>query len=921
MLSWVVFLPVLAVGGGVLLLFLATFVLHSHYVLSYPYLLDYGEGPLLMHITHLQEGWFPWQLYRDPALPPYSVVNYPPLYPVLVASLDLIISGGGHGVVVGRLLSLTASGAMIAGVAMLVIGGGGGKLHQRGKEPSVGWAMQPVRLVWIISTVLLLLTIPVFREWAVLLRVDMVGIGLGVWGLVALQKRWTALAALLFLYALYTKPTLIAAPVSGLVWLLWGVTRQHQVPHAAAAEKSNILSLSPRYALLTYSGVLGMGGGGLLGFFQWASGGWFLYHIVLANANRWDGELARQFWLEQWQLRWPLVVAVVIGIAGLLLSPSSSVSFSRFLLPLCYTLMGTITALGVGKVGAYANYFLEWYVGLIWLLATIVDSLMAQVAVGGGMSLSFRLWDRNTCSLVLMVMFILASMVKYSPLWSTTRPLRAGLVEENPPRLVFGRHALWEDLARERLVLDALYRGHTALIPLVQDAGGAIFTDMPGVAAEAGVGSRMQVFEHRQLLDQGLWDATPLMRDLANGIIPLVVIEYLGNWIPPDIITIITHRYAQDGSVGGFDCYRPVALGPRIPMHYIFATNAADVDCTIDVDSDADGSGDLSDMGNADGQACVVLSAYHLSPNLSDPSPRSRQDAYPRRYEAGEIIPITLEVERFIPIALGVERSSALSPPTTAVTPTIVSLSLVDEAGNVLVRTEQSLFYGVFDTVKHLGPEPLQHMQSLPLPPDLPAGTYALSLAVRSGDEDMGQVLLEHIVVKRGRPEQPEGGMFFPETGYHVPAAFLAAREHMGGAHRLGYPLTPAVPFAWGWLQCFEYTCLEWRDGSVAQRPVGEEIYRMETLRSLGCLGASTLPQTPERCPSFASHWTLPGYETSLGEPISGEIARNGYIVQWTRYARLERLPHHHHIGLGRLGEETLRLGPGMRYRWPGECK
>src|SRR5439155_8129029 len=41
------------------------------------------------------------------------------------------------------------------------------------------------------------------------------------------------------------------------------------------------------------------------------------------------------------------------------------------LLPLYYTLFGASAAFGVGKVGAYTNYFLEFYAGLIWLAASV----------------------------------------------------------------------------------------------------------------------------------------------------------------------------------------------------------------------------------------------------------------------------------------------------------------------------------------------------------------------------------------------------------------------------------------------------------------------------------------------------------------------------------------------------------------------
>jgi hypothetical protein len=54
-----------------------------------------------------------------------------------------------------------------------------------------------------------------------------------------------------------------------------------------------------------------------------------------------------------------------------------------------------------------------------------------------------------------------------------------------------------------------------------------------------------------------------------------------------------------------------------------------------------------------------------------------------------------------------------------------------------------------------------------------------------------------------------------------------------------------------------------------------------------------------------------------LGPPISGELLRGDQIVQYTRYARLQRPASGGAVRLGRLGEEYLRLPGGVAYRWP----
>ncbi len=54
-----------------------------------------------------------------------------------------------------------------------------------------------------------------------------------------------------------------------------------------------------------------------------------------------------------------------------------------------------------------------------------------------------------------------------------------------------------------------------------------------------------------------------------------------------------------------------------------------------------------------------------------------------------------------------------------------------------------------------------------------------------------------------------------------------------------------------------------------------------------------------------------------LGPPIGGELLRGDRIIQYTRYARLERPIAGGEVRLGRLGEDFLQLPGGVPYRWP----
>ena len=814
---WTTCLATLIMGAAQLALIIVTavylvyFADHVRQLLSFAYPLDYGEGPLLAQVTALRAGVPIWRLYADPTAPPYLIVNYPPLYLLLTAALAPLT---GASLTAGRLISLAAAFGSVAALARLTY------RHAKFGERS------HVHLL-----ALLFLTVPIVREWAVLMRVDLLGICLGLWALVILTRtpqitpKRAASAGLLLAACLLTKPSLIAAPGAALLWLLWQTLR------APAATRR-----IPLRATLSLVATTGLTGGLAFGLLQWASNGWFALHVVAANANRWEAPLASGFWTQQFALRWPLLLAVVISITWAVWIRRGK----RLLLPGLYTLLGAVTAAGVGKVGAYSNYFLELYAGLIWLAACGLISPAPR---------AFRHWlfFGNFLLHATFYTLLVASLLYYPPLWDKNQLRQAGLIEPSPPRLALGRYGLLDDATREAELLAAQTRIGTALTAEVQAAGSPLFTDMPGVAAAAGVTSRWQVFEARQLLDQALANEDDLRRDLANGSLPLAVIDYLGNWLTPEVVALIQHRYAQDGAVGTFDLYRPVDPGPLTPLAVPMGT--------------------------------LRLNGYRLAAPAG------------ATYEPGELLTLTLGWQR------------GATQPTG--TPT-VTVRLATTDGTPVLTTERPLLYGAYPPARWPSDTTVQHMQTLLLPAELPHGGYTLAVGLRDAEHALEPQVIAPITVAS------QGGTTFAPPSFFVPARLHQAWAELGGIERAGLPLTPAVPFAWGRLQCFERVCLELRGELVQQRPLGAQLYRAETKRGAGCVTGT--PNPDGFCPNFAA---APGQYANLGSALSGEVERNGWVVQWTTNARLERASGKGGLGLGRLGEESLRLPPGTPYRWP----
>ncbi len=757
----------------------------------------------------------------------------------------------------GRLLSLLATIGTIAAIPMLA-------------SPR-----ETTRKQWLITFVLsfLLFSIPIVREWAVLLRVDMLGVCLGMWGLVALHRNKPALAGVLLMLSLYTKPSLLAAPAAATVWVLIQAWR---TAHTSPQQPAWRTALRPAITMLL---VLGLGGGGLFALLHWASNGWFMLHVVAANANHWDGTLAKQFWLEQFQLRAPLVLAAAVVLLlhirqsvprsygeqpGKVHHGSTEAQNCPMLLASLYTLASLASVIAVGKVGAYTNYFLEWYVGLVWIILAGMSRWIAVSAVPSVMRLVGR---------VVVLLLLLASFVPYTLFWSPTKLHRAGILEPNPPRLAY---ALWHDIQRETQVLAALTRAQDAIQPIIanSDSTYGILTDRPGIVAAAGRLSRLQAFEHRQLYDQGLWDQRQLLKQLANGDIGLVVVEYLGNWLTPETIAMVMQRYAHDGSLGIFDRYRPVATGTTVPL--------------------------TPTIPFANG---LMLRGYAVHSTAADAPQAAPGDTLivTLHWQPGESVP-------HAPIA---------GQPNDNQDNLRVVLSLTDGQGWQAIVSKQPLFYATLSPNDLHPGEAVQHMQTIQLPAELPPRPYQLTVALATGEGET-EALASSPYTLTPITIAADGGHAFEQTGYYVPAPFLQPWQAMGDLGRVGLPLTPAVPFVGGRFQCFAYTCLEEHEGQIRQRNLGEQLYFAETQRSTRCMeGGETwqLEGATTPCPGFLPLWQQYGAET-LGMPISGEIERNGFIVQWTTYARLERAFDGSYQGLGRLGDDVLRLPPGVRYRW-----
>ena len=622
---------------------------------GYAYPIDYGEGPLLRQLQFLIHGGSLAGLYGDLQAAPFVVANYPPLFLALTRIAAIVIPP----LTAGRVVSMLAG--LLAGAAIILLA------LPRERTRPVLLATILAALGWF--------AIPIVREWSGVMRVDMLGVALGLIGLVLAQRGRLTAGTLLVALAVLVKPTLIAAPLALLVLLL-GTSR----PVALRALGIASAVLLAILALLLLSGAN-----------LWL-------HLVQSNVNGWEYSLAKGFWQELITLHWPLLVICAVAFGILLRDWRAALRPGQraLTMALAYTVGGVVVGIGIGKVGAYANYFLELYAGLLWVAAVLVAQWSARAD-----------WQRWLAVVVLAACSL--AMVRFYPLWSETYPKPYGMIErQRPARLVVGSYGVLQDYRREGQILTANAVTNADLTTRIQQLGSSVFTDVPAIAAQADVSAPMQVFEHRQLLDAGLWDQKSLLRQLANGTIPIVVLDYLGNWMTPESIALITTRYAQSGSRGSFDVYQPIATGA--PQHIAVSFQQALVDR-------------------------VAIAAPLL------------QSAY----EPGTILPVTLRLS-----------GSGDNLPHR------VTLLLRDAQGVVLARSEQALFAGAL-TLADLAQGPLEHLQALSIPRRTPPGIYAVALAFDDGAAiDIAQLPVAATKgVMRGEPAYLIPAAFATYTATH----------------------------------------------------------------------------------------------------------------------------------------------------------
>lgn len=373
--------PLLAFAalGALLVVRLVQYLSMTCTTMRYPFQLDYGEGIVWQQMRAIVAGHGYGSIDGFPAI----VFHYPPVYHLVTAALASVT--GMDELFAGRLVSMLCTLAVAALLARILL------------KCAPAAAPRAARLGAAAIIGLTALTIGPIEFWSLFMRVDLLCTALVLAGLLcglkAIQSpRWIVPAAVLFVLAVYTKQTAIAAP---------------------AAVFGTLLFLRPRTALTGIGCAMALGMVVMAGLMIATDGG-FVRHIFFYNINRLDlsrlnlvvANLGDHFALMTCGLIGVLQQVKMLrdgsgaGLRGFLARLRSHPAQARVVMLLAYLAITTPMMLMIAKSGASTNYLIEWNLALTLLAGLALVDLLTPLIRSEGAS------QASAMATVLPVLFI-----------------------------------------------------------------------------------------------------------------------------------------------------------------------------------------------------------------------------------------------------------------------------------------------------------------------------------------------------------------------------------------------------------------------------------------------------------------------------------------------------------------------------------
>jgi hypothetical protein len=457
------------------------------------------EGSIVYSILKVAHG---GGLYRDYKVPPYATTPYPPLFYLASGALTALLGGGVDAAYVsGRLIAMASVAVCMTALGLLA--------RRIGTAPS-----------WIVATVIVAFTVGPLCPWWITCRPDLPAIALTLSGVYLLLARpgarGTTIAALLFLAGLYTKQTVVSAPVAMGLTLLW---------RRAWGQ------------LAVLCAVMIIGGAALFGVTDLITQGRFAQNVIGSNVApmMWDQPwlFFRSFYFKGAGIPLFFAALAMFGV-GRDWSSQALPHWSPDAYPLAlYALISLAVAVALSlKAGADANYFIE-------------PGLAVSVFAGQGLRHMKVFMRRNTVAKIIGIACLLFTFdtvrQRFVDMWFSDRVNRATL---NPETVLNGLKEIPGDI-------------------LFSDSGFALRSGREILLLDS--------FNASYLSDKGLIDFRTLVARIRNKEIAAVVAErgpysnIRGQlWWPKDIARAVFENYDFQYAVSD-NAYVYLPKRPRAP--------------------------------------------------------------------------------------------------------------------------------------------------------------------------------------------------------------------------------------------------------------------------------------------------------------------------------------------------------------------
>lgn len=466
--------------------------------------LDYGEGIVMWqaaNVTNLKKAFRPVEQY------PHIVFHYPPLFHVVSRFVTVFT---GNLLQAGRLTSILSmiGTCLIAGLLTA-------KVLPAGTNRSA-------RFLAGLTAGTLVFSMPVW-SWAVLMRVDTIGIFLTICGvaLFVLARRrrlFGFLAFICFVGAVYSKQTALAGPAA--CFLL------------ALVEK-------PRYALQLAALSISLGLA-VLAMLYAGTDGIILRHLITYNQNPYfPATILSRLKYHCSYLAGPLFFSAVFPILLLFRKNGRVLGFVRrlrlilkrsmfercvLIVFLYFIFTALIAAATISKQGASDNYFLEMDIAVCFLCGLFLGWLMRRAA--------FRP-RRAFVWLQIVVIFVL--LLQTGSNWQTLAVTAKRFRNPPPDQSV-------------------------KVVEFLKQIGDPVYSEDMVILMQAGREVPAEPAIITALADDGKWDESSFVARIRNGEFRAIVIRWSltnrGRFTPP-VAQAVEERYYLTNGYEPFKVYLP----------------------------------------------------------------------------------------------------------------------------------------------------------------------------------------------------------------------------------------------------------------------------------------------------------------------------------------------------------------------------